>query len=422
MNPWRCSLRALLCLPLLLAGCAPVVNPAGSQLPAASTATPTTSATSAAPDTSAPALPEPEELRGMWVSYIELNTLLSGTTPEQASAALDTLMDNCAAYGMNAVIFHVRANSDAYYTSDYFSPAAAAEPLLAAGFDPLAYAVTAAHKRGLRLHAWVNPFRVGRDPAKAVCADTFVSGDITYYIPSSAAVQALILNGVRELVTRYDIDGVQFDDYFYPASVSAEAPEPFEQEAFAAYQAAGGTGQVTDWRRLHVDSLLTSVCSIVHRRAGCMFGISPACDVQKNANSYYADLLTWMGSSGYVDYICPQLYVGLANEYAPFQQVLEEWAAYPRDPSVRLYIGLAVYKIGLSPDTYAGTGAAEWAQHSDRLASMVRLARESGQVSGLLFYSYAYFDAAAPRSLADGQVYDQSVAKQELRGLLEELA
>lgn len=357
----------------------------------------------------------------MWVSYIELNTLLSGTTPDQAAAALDGLLDDCVAYGMNAVIFHVRANSDAYYASDYFSPAAAVESLLAAGFDPLAYAVTAAHARGLRLHAWVNPFRVGRDPTKAVCEDTFVSGDVTYYIPSSATVQTLILNGIRELVSRYDIDGVQFDDYFYPAGLSAETPEPFEQEAFAAYQQAGGTGQVSDWRRLHVDSLLTAVYGLVHRRAGCVFGISPAFDVQKNAQSFYADLLTWIRSPGYVDYICPQIYVGLEHETAPYQRVLDEWSAYPRDPSVRLYVGLAVYKIGLSSDPYAGAGAAEWAQHTDRLASMVRLARENGQVSGLLFYSYSYWDPAAPRSLTEGQSYDPLVAEREIAALLDEL-
>lgn len=423
MRRWCKLLSVWICVLLLLTGCAPAASPGDESAPTADVGTTSPTAGSPTGTASSPSenLDEPPELRGVWVSYIELNTLLSGATPDQAAAALDALFDNCVSYGMNTVIFHVRANSDAYYDSDCFPAAAAAESLLAAGFDPLSYAVTAAHARGLRLHAWVNPFRVGRDPARAMCADTFTSGEITYYVPSSAAVQALVLNGIRELVSRYDIDGVQFDDYFYPAGLSADTPEPFEQEAFAAYQQAGGTEQIADWRRLHVDSLLTAVYGLVHRRAGCVFGISPAYDVQKNTQSFYADLLTWIRSPGYVDYICPQIYVGLENEAAPYQRVLEEWSAYPRDPSVQLYVGLAVYKIGLSPDPYAGSGAAEWAQYSDRLATMVRLARETGQVSGLLFYSYSYFDPAATRSLSEGQSYDQAVAKQEITGLLEEL-
>ena len=100
------------------------------------------------------------EFRGVWVSYIELNSMFKNKTAAQAKQSIDGMMDNCLSFGMNAVIFHVRANSDAYYQSKLFQPAASVTSLLNSGFDPLSYAVQAAHARGLELHAWVNPYRI----------------------------------------------------------------------------------------------------------------------------------------------------------------------------------------------------------------------------------------------------------------------
>ena len=397
-----CILLILLCL--LAGGCLPQGEPS------ASGGTPPVSH----PAESGGTLPaeDGEEMRAVWLSYVELNRLLSVDTVEAVQAALDEVMDNCVSYGVNAVMFHVRANSDAYYASSLFGPAAAAAPWLDAGFDPLAYAVQAAHSRGLELHAWVNPYRVGAKEENKRCDDVFsrTVGDapVWYYVPSSASVQKLILDGIRELL-RYDIDGVQFDDYFYPTGLMSPQAEAFEAECTAA-DAQG----VAEWRRCQGDALVASVCAVVHQKAGCVFGISPSYDLAKTRDSMYADVGRWMAQKGYVDYICPQLYVGFENTSAGFAEVLETWAAYPRDPSVKLYIGLALYKTGLGDDAYAGDGRKEWNENGDIMSRSVQAVRDNPACSGVMLYSYSFFDPDMARS----GPYDREMARQEAQGLI----
>lgn len=376
--------------------------------------------------------PVTKEFRAVWVSYIELNALLKGKNAEQAKAALDGMMDNCADFGMTAVVLHVRANSDAYYVSSVYPAAAAVKPLLDAGFDPLAYAVSAAHSRGLELHAWINPYRVGRDASNARCADTFTYGDKTYYIPTSEAVKALILNGIRELVRGYALDGVQFDDYFYPTGCAEEgSPAAFEKTAYEAYREAAGASAMTPggWRRSHVDSLVAAACNIVHGRKNCLFGISPSHDASKTHDQMFADSKKWLATAGYVDYLCPQVYFGFDHDSSAFDKVTAEWLAYTRSPSVSLYFGLGVYKTGLSPDRYAGSGSGEWGEDSGVLADSVLYLRQQ-KVTGMLFYSYSYFFEDTARDLqqwtADGttvvQSYNPGVAKQAVEKLRQALA
>lgn len=376
--------------------------------------------------------PVTKEFRAVWVSYIEMNALLKNRSAEQVRAALDAMMDSCASFGMTAVVMHVRANSDAYYASGIFPAAAAAKPLLDAGFDPLAYAVSAAHSRGLELHAWLNPYRIGRDAANARCPDTFVYGDKTYYIPTSETAKALILNGIRELVRGYELDGVQFDDYFYPTGCAAEdRPAAFETDAYAAYRQSAGEAAMSpgDWRRSHVDNLVAAARNVVHTRAGCLFGISPSHDAAKTHDQMFADSRRWLSTAGYVDYLCPQVYFGFDHESSAFDEVTAEWLSYTRHPSVSLYFGLGVYKTGLSPDRYAGSGRGEWGENSDVLADSVRWLRQQ-KVTGMLFYSYSYFFEDTARDLqqwtADGetvvQSYNPGIAKQSVEKLRQVLA
>lgn len=397
-----CILLILLCL--LAGGCLPQgeSSVSGGTPPASRLAEPGES----------PPAQETGEMRAVWLSYVELNRLLAADTVEAVQAALDEVMDNCVSYGVNTLVFHVRANSDAYYASALFPPAAAAKPWLDAGFDPLAYAVQAAHGRGLELHAWVNPYRVGTKEENKRCDDVFskVVGDapMWYYVPSSAPVQKLILDGIRELL-RYDIDGVQFDDYFYPTGLMSPLTEAFETECPAS-DAQG----VAEWRRCQVDALVASVRAVVHQKAGCVFGISPSHDLAKTRDSMYADVGRWMAQKGYVDYICPQLYVGFENTSAGFAGVLEDWANYPRDPSVKLYIGLALYKTGLGDDAYAGGGRQEWSENGDIMSRSLQAVRENPSCSGVMLYSYSFFDPDMERS----GPYNREIARQEAESLI----
>lgn len=237
----------------------------GSDSAVATTGTTGTAGTTAAPDL-AEALAR-RRAAGAWVSFYEVEALLKGKTPAEARTAIDSVMENCASYGLNAVFFHVRANSDAYYPSKIFKPAEAIEPLLESGFDPLAYAVEAAHKRGLQLHAWINPYRIGRDVRYAVgdnsqgdrwfskYSDDAYNTLSYYYIPTSVEVQKTILDGVREVLA-YDVDGVHFDDYFYPSSddpkigINHQTAEAFESgytDNGGMTWATGGGPRLTRW-------------------------------------------------------------------------------------------------------------------------------------------------------------------------------
>lgn len=386
---------------------------------------PTSPPTDVTPPTAKPTDPvqppvEPEkEMRGVWISYIELNDLLSkNSTPAAAKKALDQVMDNCVSYGLNTVFFIVRANSDAYYTSSLFKPAASAKKLLDAGFDPLSYAVEAAHKRGLELHAWVNPYRIGRNLSYRVEGyDYFAekragASDVYWYVPTSPAVQSLILNGVRELVNNYDIDGIHFDDYFYPSgALSTTSPEAFEK---ADYEASGGRMSVADWRRANVDALISGSYRAAHTKKGCVFGVSPSHKFTENREQRYADTVKWLETRGYVDYLCPQVYFGFQHQTSAFDKIVSQWTAFTPAAGVKLYIGIGIYKTGLENDQYAGTGRGEWATNSDIMKRSVEYVRSQDKCGGMLFYSYTFFD---PDKARDGP-YNRQTAAKEVENLL----
>ena len=347
----------------------------------------------AAPSPTAPSPPPPPvtEWRAVWVSYLELDAMLADADPSTAAARLDDVMDTCRARGINTVLFHVRAHSDAYYASSLFPPADAAAALLAAGFDPLAYAVDAAHARELTLHAWINPYRVGSTTDKAVTDATFLHSGNYYYDPAADTVKRAVLNGVRELLS-YDIDGVHLDDYFYPAGLGEEAAD-FER-------IPDGVG-VADWRRTQVDTLVSAIGGLA-RRAGKEFGVSPVGLPDKARDDHYADAAQWMATAGYIDYICPQIYYGFAHEQYPFDAVLAQWMQLPRADGVRLYVGLALYKSDIADDPYAGSGRQEWAQNDDAIARQVTALRAAG-ADGFALFRYAHLatDSAEVQNLQD---------------------
>lgn len=378
------SLRHLLCgailLALLLSGCAatiPTPDVPTDSLPVAD---------------NPPAVSTPPKMRGVWLSFLDLEELLTDTDPAAAAQRLDEVMDTCKQAGLNTVFFHARSHSDAWYASTIFPAATAAAPLLAEGFDPLQYAVEAAHKRGLALHGWVNPYRVGTDPSRAATAAdaVFEKDGVFYYNPANHAVRALVLDGVREILTRYAVDGVHFDDYFYPEGMAAEG-EAFEDIPPAT--------DVVSWRQTQVDMLVSAVHGLC-RRYGKVFGVSPSSSIEYCTTVSCANVTRWLTADGYVDYLCPQLYVGFTHETRPFERVLAEWLALPRRRGVALYGGLALYKVGLAEDSYAGSGAAEWATGSDIIARQV-LALQQSAADGFVLFRYAQLREDTPSLQAE---------------------
>lgn len=365
--------------------------------------------------------PPSQEMRGVWVSYIELNEIFQTCRGvEQAKTAVDTMMKRIKNCNLNTVFFHVRANSDAYYASQHFRTAKTVEALLQAGFDPLAYAVESAHRYGLELHAWINPYRVGTKEeyiVKGIPTFSKTLNGITryYYVPTDLATQKLVLDGVEEILSRYAVDGIHYDDYFYPENTMQTATaHSFEKDGYTAYLQSGGSLSVADWRRAAVDSLVFATHTRV-KQASRTFGISPAADAKKTYADMYADCLKWLSQNGYVDYLCPQLYTGFEHQGSPFDSLVDRWLSYPRHSSVKLYIGIATYKAGLKNDTYAKAGKTEWANNTDILKRQILYLR-SKKVSGLALYSYSYLFPTEKAGLSKDNVI--SVAIKEIENLL----
>lgn len=340
-----------------------------------------------------------DEVRGVWISYLDFYSLAQEQSQSSFTTNINSAFKTISSYGLNTVFVQVRPFGDALYDSEIFpwSYVLTGTEGENPGFDPLEIMVSAAKKYGLRIEAWINPYRVLAvgstrtlsDSNPAVQAirqgkDTAIlyNGGI-FYNPASKTARALITQGVVELVENYDIDGIHFDDYFYPTTDDA-----FDAVYYREYRSAGGSLFQADWRRENVNTLVRQVYAAVKAAdASVLFGISPQARMDNNYNSQYADVEKWLSNSGYVDYICPQIYFGFDNDSVPYSSTLALWDKMARGSDIALYVGLAVYKCGVS-DKWAGSGANEWANCTSMLRDMVEEARDASAYQGFLLYRY----------------------------------
>lgn len=308
-----------------------------------------------------------DEMRGVWVSAV-WNLDFPRTPAQDAEslrAELTTLMDNVQKMGFNTIFFQVRPAADALYPSSVFpwSKYLTGEQGTApqGEFDPLEFAIEQAHKRGIALHAWINPYRVTASPNdnEKLSSDnpavlhsdwvvTHTDGKM-YFDPGRPEVEQLVLDGIQEITDRYQVDGIHLDDYFYPG-------EEFADEAsFAAY--GNGYTDVGDWRRANIDRLIEKIHAITAQKPEMTFGVSPSgiwankktnplgSDTSGKQSYYtaYADSRGWV-KKGYVDYLIPQVYWNIGLEIADFQVLTNWWADVARGTNVKMYLGLAAYK------------------------------------------------------------------------------
>ncbi len=346
---------------------------------------------------STPAVSADEEMRAVWIPYLSQNNI--------TEAAIDRMVADCLNVGANAIIFHVRPFGDAVYDSDIFpwSHVCTGTQGEAPSFDPLEYIVKKAHDSGLELHAWINPLRIqlanGSLP-KAISEDNpytlwrtdsdpdnddwvidFQKGK--FYNPAHPEVRQLLIDGMVELAENYDIDGIHWDDYFYPA-----ADASFDDSlAYNAYKESGGTMTLIQWRTDIINTLVRdSYAAVKAADPDCDFGISPQGNIG-NCTRIGADVYTWCSTPGYVDYICPQIYWTFDNTISPYAKRCEQWKEITTCEDVKLYIGLALYKAGGTAD------GGKW-QKSDRdIAQQIEYARENGiNADGFMLYSYQYLN------------------------------
>ncbi len=339
------------------------------------------------------------EYRAMWVSYLEWQQF-DFSSAEDFRAGAEEMMANCKDLGLNTVITQVRPFADALYPSQYFpwSHLCTGTQGQDPGFDPLAILIETAHAHGLELEAWLNPYRVQlnaslpgqlveNNPALTSPELVKQAGEGLYFDPSSEEVRQLIVDGVTEIVTNYDVDGIHFDDYFYPTTESS-----FDETEYAV---SGSPLSLEDWRRDNVNQLVKAVYdSIKAVKPEVRFGISPQGNMSENYNGQYSDAPLWLSTPGYVDYILPQLYWGYGYTTSSgqtqfgFENITKEWAALERAEGVSLYFGLGAYRIGDGDGGNYDNAVTQW-QSGRNLADMIATGREVG-ADGYVLYRYDF--------------------------------
>jgi uncharacterized lipoprotein YddW (UPF0748 family) len=305
----------------------------------------------------------PGEMRAAWISYLDYGTLKDKSKSE-FTKNVDAMYDRVTAQNLNTVIVHVRAFDDAIYPSDYYGWANfITSNSDGPGYDPLAIMIDEAHKKGLSFQAWINPYR------------TADGGRVN---PASSSAVKKIVNGVAEIVTNYNVDGIHFDDYFYLSTDSTSQEEKMQ----------------------NVNNMVGQVyAKIKSIKSNVIFGISPAANIDY-AKSIGCDVDTWLSTTGYVDYVCPQLY--WSDDYVTksgastkmFTNTMKQWTSINKN-STTLYAGLALYKVGTSLETAWGSDYG-WGDSSTNLYDQYKAAKNAGY-KGYSLYRYGSFDLPAAK-------------------------
>ncbi len=383
-------------------------QPAGNETPPQQTTTPPKQETTPPKQETTNPTPKPPEktasvtgeVKGIWISYLDFWGLLQNEGKAGFTANMRNAYSQIVDLGLNTVFVQVRPFGDAIYPSEYFpwSSVCTGTEGVDPGFDPLQILCDLAGEYGLRIEAWINPYRIRTNLSggKEISSDNIAGrwhqngnpnvieyDNGLYYNPAREEVRQRITDGVLEILENYDVDGIHFDDYFYPTTDKA-----FDAGDYADYTASGGTLSLGDWRRENVNKLVRKVYAAVKAYdPNLVFGISPQGNLSNNYNVQFVDVELWMANPGYVDYICPQIYYGFHHKSLPYAETVETWNGLIRADSVDLYIGLAAYKIG-TEEGWDGAGEMEWVNNHDRLARMVQTARKASRYAGFALYRY----------------------------------
>ncbi len=353
---------------------------------------------------------EEEELRGLWVAtVVNIDYPLQPTTDVNIlkNEAI-TILDHAEYMGLNAVFLQVRPTADALYKSKYFPWSkhltGSQDLILDDTFDPLEFWIDEAHERGIQLHAWINPYRItkktGSEPKHDVDSLSpfhparlnpnwvvkYSDGNL-YFDPGIPEVRKLVIHGALEIIEGYDIDGIHFDDYFYPGK------DFNDNNSYEKY--GRNYSSIHDWRRENVNLLIGELSrAIKDTSKDVSFGISPfGIWANKTTNhlgsdtngmeSYYdqyADTRKWV-IEGTIDYIAPQIYWNIGFEIADYSKLLSWWAETAKGTGVDLYIGQASYRAGNSNPT------SPWYGYSE-IERQLELNSKFPAVKGSIFFNY----------------------------------
>lgn len=358
------------------------------------------------------------EVRGVFIaSAYNINyPSKMGLSASELRLELDDIISTCLEANINTIYFQVRPSADALYRSNIFPTSEFLTGVQGApltdGFDPLEYLVAAAHTRGIAVHAWVNPLRVTVGSAASPRYDTallaeghpvrenpeyaiaYADGRL-YFDCGNPDVRELIADGVAEIVRGYDIDGVIFDDYFYPYPTREESGTIAAFDDSVSFAKYGGGMTLDDWRRDNVNKMIERCYNAIKSvRSDCEFGVAPFGIWQnddgtnggsqtsglESYSAIYCDPTAWV-SSGYIDYIAPQIYWRFTNSVARYDVLVRWWSELVDGTGVELLISHGVYNY----DT--------WEAPENELREQVEFARAESAYRGSILYGYAALKA-----------------------------
>ena len=373
------------------------------------------------------------EFRGVWVATV-LN--LDFPSRQDLSVAamkreINTIVARTAALGLNAIIFQVRPTGDSFFESDIFPWSkwlSGTQGRAIPDFDPLEYWIKTCHAHDIELHAWLNPFRmihtntnssdpntlapdhpVRLHPELAVAWSTSGGNAGLFLDPGLPEARQLIIDGIEEIITKYDVDGIHIDDYFYPGTNFNDA---------ASFSRYGNGMELGDWRRDNVNSLIQGIQAVIRDinedlDKNVRWGVSPSAIWKNGANdpngvpttrgqeSYhalYADTRRWVMEE-WVDYICPQIYWHIGFETANFEPILNWWIDLCKDSGVDLYIGHAAYREDQNDQPPRWQG---------EMVRQLEMAARSDVVKGSAFYRFLSLRGAVGASIRDFYYGDEA--------------
>ena len=353
------------------------------------------------------------ELRGAWVATVWNINFPTSYDPIAQQSELDEMVDTLADLNFNAIFFQVRAEGDALYDSgiEPWSRFLTGTQGIDPGYDPLAYLIDAAHRRGIEVHAWFNPYR-----AKVSEGSTTVSPHATVddpdhcyaysgYVwmdPGAPSIQARTEAVIVDVVERYDIDGVHFDDYFYPYPDDEDFPDA------ATYAVYGGGMSLADWRRDNVNGLVALVSETIDAISpDVRFGIAPF-GLYRNGvpegtwgfdpyDGLYADAMHWV-EQGHVDYLAPQLYWESTSDGQAYGTLVDWWAEQLAANDRLLFPGNYLAQLGEDPDYTAA-----------EFATQVQLTRDAGGQGNIWYHIGPLLDDTEGISATFAELYPTPV-------------
>ena len=346
------------------------------------------------------------ELRAVWIATVNNIDwpVIAGANSKDQMASFVQLLDLHKRNGMNAIIMQIRPATDAFYPSPYepwsqwLTGIQGTPPY--PYYDPLAFMITETHKRGMEFHAWMNPYRAVFNTETSSISPTHITrlhpewfleyGGKKYFDPGNKSAQRYLTAIVKDVVSRYPVDAIHFDDYFYPYRIAGKAFP--DRASFLEY---GNGLSLDDWRRSNTDSIISMLSHVIRTtRPGCQFGISPfgvwrnahqdpsgseTRAGQTNYDDLYADILLWL-KMGWIDYVMPQLYWEMGHKLADFNTLVEWWSRNTYGKNC--YIGLGIYR--------AGSNAA-W-RDKNELPRQIEKIRSTPNIQGMAFFSSKTFE------------------------------